>query len=119
MKQKIHIQNAEIKENQLLLKTDLPISDLKAVGQILVDSDHFSFIYLTENKDDYTYIVLPESCWPQLKEALLLEIPAYLVSQGEKLELIHFHHELHFLIENIKGNSNYGEAMVEKVENTF
>ncbi|EIJ82539.1 hypothetical protein [Bacillus methanolicus] len=119
MKQKIHIQSAQIKENQLLLETESPISDLKAVGQILVDSDNFSFIYLTENKDDYTYIVLSESCWAQLREALDTEIPAYLVGQGETLELINFHNELRYLIENIKGNSNYGEEMVEKVENTF
>ncbi|MDE3838237.1 hypothetical protein C0966_02400 [Bacillus methanolicus] len=119
MKHKIHIQSVQIKENQLLLETDLPITNLKAVGRILVDSDNFSFIYLTENKDDYTYIVLSEPCWDQLKESLQSEIPAYLVSRGETLELINFHNELKYLIENIKGNSNYGEDMVEKVENTF
>lgn len=119
MKQKIHIQSAQIKENQLHLQTELPISNLKAVGRMLVDSDNFSFIYLTENKDDYTYIVLSEPLWDQIREALQSEIPAYLVSHGETVELINFHNELKYLIENIKGNSNYGEDMVEKVENTF
>ncbi|WP_034644840.1 hypothetical protein [Bacillus methanolicus] len=119
MKQKIHIQSAQIKENQLLLQAEFPISNLRAVGRILVDSENFSFIYLTENKDDYTYIVLSEPIWDQLREALQSEIPVYLASHGETLELINFHNELKYLIENIRGNSNYGEGMVEKVENTF
>ena len=34
---------------------------------------------------------------------------------GKKLELIHFQEELLYLIENIKGNSNYVDEMVGKV----
>ncbi|HYK71897.1 MAG TPA: hypothetical protein VEV44_02035 [Pseudoneobacillus sp.] len=42
-----------------------------------------------------------------------------LFNQKETLPLPLFNEELEYLIENIRGNSNYGEAMVEKVESIF
>lgn len=121
MKQQIKIQKSVITENHLLLQaeSDVPVSKLEAVGRILVDSEHFAFIYLTEQNGEYTYIVLSEPFWPDLKKALEANIPVFVESQGDRLELMSFHEELQFLIENIKGNSNYGEEMVTKVESAF
>ncbi|PLR78809.1 hypothetical protein CU633_03170 [Bacillus sp. V3-13] len=121
MKKRIKIEKAFISENELILEGDFPapLSELTAVGQMLVDSDQFAFIYLTEMNDDYTYIELPESIWPEIKKALDAEYPVYAAGGGERLLLEQFHDELSYLIENIKGNSNYGEEMVEKVDNAF
>ena len=39
-------------------------------GQMLVDSAGFSFVYLLENEDTYTYISVPETFWKELKEVI-------------------------------------------------
>lgn len=119
MKKTIKINQAIIENNQLQLTTSESISCLTPREHMLVDSDHVSFIYLMEENDDYTYIVLDESIWSTLKEALNRNVPAYLISGQEQIELNSFQDELEYVINNIKGNSNYGEEFVEKVEKTF
>ncbi|UII57031.1 hypothetical protein LS684_06215 [Cytobacillus spongiae] len=114
MTKSIQIENTEVQ-----LITNDPIENLTATGKMLVDSDQFSFVYITEQNDDYIYISLTEAVWSDLKSALDLELPVVIVHETERLELSDFHEELSYLIENIKGNSNYGEEMVAKVENTF
>ncbi|WP_102271804.1 UPF0738 family protein [Cytobacillus massiliigabonensis] len=119
MKKKIKIVNAEWNKNEelvLQVEEGVSILEMKPVGQMLVDSDHFSFIYVVDMHDDYTYISIPESTWPELKKAHDQRITVYISDQKEHLLLKDFHEELSYLIENIKGNSNYGEEMVEKVE---
>ena len=86
---------------------------------MLVDSDGLSFVYLLEKEEDYTYIVIPNTVWKELKTALTEQLPVYLSNQSERLLLNQFHEELSYLIENIKGNSNYGEKMVNEVEAIF
>lgn len=49
---------------------------------------------------------------------MTLDIPVYLAAEGHSLELIQLHQELHYLIDNIKDNANYGD-MEEKVKSTF
>lgn len=46
------------------------------------------------------------------------DIPVYLASDEQSLELIQLQQELHYLIDNIKDNANYGD-MEEKVKSTF
>lgn len=119
MKKKIKIMNAEWNNNEKLVlqvEEGVSILEMKPMGQMLVDSDHFSFIYVVDIHDDYTYISIPESTWTELKKALEHHINVYISDQKEHLLLTDFHEELSYLIENIKGNSNYGEEMVEKVE---
>lgn len=119
MKKRITILNAIITEKKLLLETNEPINGLIPSEQILVDSDQYSFIYLMEHQEDYTYIVLPEQIWPSLKEALEKNLPVWIHSNGDHIELINFHDEFDYVINNIKGNSNYGTEMVTKVERLF
>jgi len=119
MNRKITVNFAEIHNNQLNLNINEAITDLVPSGQILVDSDHFSFIYLMENKDDYTYIELPETIWPVLKEALDGKLPAWLIFKGGQLKLTLFQEELDYVTNNIKGNGNYSLKMVRKVEEIF
>lgn len=121
MRKKIEVIQANIENNELLLTTNdqLDLSKFKAVGQLLVDSDHVAFVYLVEEINDYTYIVLPTSIWPELKSALDHTMPVKLMSGSQEFTLDGIHEELIFLIENIKGNSNYGKEMIEFIERTF
>ena len=122
MKKKIKIMNAEWNNNEelvLQVEEGASILEMKPMGQMLVDSDQLSFIYVVDKDDDYTYISIPESTWPKLKNALENSAEVYITDQKDQLLLTDFHEELSHLIENIKGNSNYGEAMVEKVEALF
>jgi hypothetical protein len=119
MKKIIKIDQAMIENNQLKFITNEAVSELIPREHMLVDSDHFSFIYLMEENNDYTYIALGESIWSTLKEARSRKLPALLISGEQQQELVSFHEELDYLIHNIKGNGNYGDEMVGKVEKTF
>ncbi|WP_223592809.1 hypothetical protein [Neobacillus bataviensis] len=119
MKRSITIQNANLTDNKLLLEVDQLIEGLIPEGQILVDSEKYSFIYLMEDQEDYTYIILPEQIWVNLKTSFEQKIPVWLRGNDKEIELINFHDELEYVINNIKGNSNYGQEMVAKVESIF
>lgn len=119
MKRRIKAINANISENRLLLEAEEDITGLIPGEQVLVDSDHYSFIYLMEDKEDYTYIDLPEQIWPQLKIALEGKFSVWIGKEHQEIELLHFFDELDYVIANIKGNSNYGQEMVKKVEVIF
>lgn len=119
MKKKITVSTSNIENNRLQLKATESIEGLIPAGQILVDSDSFSFIYLMEDQSDYTYIVLPENIWPDLKEALRENIPVFICYHEKQFELSNFTDELEYITSNIKGNSNYGDDMVAKVEEIF
>lgn len=119
MKKSITILQSKIIENKLLLETSEPIIGLVPGEQILVDSDRYAFIYIMEDKDDYTYIVLHEQIWPILKNAQEQKIPVWVTCNDQQIELINFHDELEYVVTNIKGNSNYGEELVTKVEDIF
>lgn len=119
-KKRIIGEKADITANKLLITADKTLKDLQPGGQILVDSDNTSFIYLMEGQDDeYTYIVLPEMIWPVLKKAKDEALPVWITYQDEHIELVDFLEELEYVISNIKGNSNYGKEMVAKVEEVF
>jgi hypothetical protein len=121
MAKKLHIMTAVIENEVLKLNVDENTNFLNVVpkGQMLVDSDQFAFIYILEMDEEYIYVVLHEEIWPILKEALDQSLSPYLFNQTEKLSLPMLYEELIYLIDNIKGNSNYGEEMVQKVESTF
>jgi hypothetical protein len=121
MKQKIHIKTAEINNQELVLFTDEQrnLNDLIPEGQMLVDSDQLSFIYIAELDGEYNYVNIPEEVWHVVNEGLKTGYEVYLENQDGRLHLHSFIEEMNYLIENIKGNSNYGEEMVEKVEKTF
>ncbi|MEH7547062.1 hypothetical protein FB550_114136 [Neobacillus bataviensis] len=119
MKKKIIIQTAIVTDHKLILETDESITGLIPSEQILVDSDNSAFIYLLEDQEDYTYIVLAEDLWSYLKTANELKLPVLVKSNQEQIELINFHDELEYILSNIKGNSNYGDEFVTKVEGFF
>lgn len=121
MNNKIIIKMAEINNNELLLKTDslLHLHAIEPMKQVLVDSDNLSFVYIVDYHESYTYISIPESIWPELKVALEENAKVFLKTDEGRIQLPNFLEELHELIENIKGNSNYGDRMVGKVEGIF
>jgi hypothetical protein len=119
MNKKILISTANISNNKLQLQASEPITGLTQTDQILVDSKQLSFVYLMENQEGYTYIDIPEPIWPLLKDTLTKQIPVWVYFDEEELELTNFNEELVEVINNIKGNSNYGEEMVTKVEGIF
>ena len=106
-------------EIQLEIDSNISLDNCKASGQMLVDSDGLSFVYLLEKEETYTYILIPHKVWKDVKRALTEQLPVFLTNQGERLFLTQFHEELSYLIENIKGNSNYGDKMVTEVEAVF
>lgn len=119
MKRKIEIIKVELTDSKLRLQANQPVNELTPREQILVDSDNFSFIYLMEDQHDYTYIVIPEIFWPQLKEMLDRELPVSIHFENDEIELTDFNEELAYIISNIRGNRNYGDDMVTRVEETF
>ncbi|SFA78425.1 MULTISPECIES: hypothetical protein [unclassified Bacillus (in: firmicutes)] len=119
MNNKINITEANISEENLFLKVESLSATLMPRGQMLVDSDHFAFIYILENEDAYTYLALPEWSWPTLKTANEKGVKVFAIAGEANIELTQFNDELSYLIENIKGNSNYGDEMVKKVEDLF
>jgi Family of unknown function (UPF0738) len=119
MNKRILITKADITNNTVRLQANEPITGLTPAEQILVDSKQFSFVYLMENQEGYTYIDISEPIWPLLKETLTKHIPVWIHFEEEELELTNFNEEFIELINNIRGNSNYGEEMVTKVEGIF
>lgn len=121
MRTKIHIKEASIQNSELLLQPDeiFEGTNFIAKEQVLADSDHQAFIYLIEKNDEYSYISLPESIWSFLSIAIKEEYPVFIASDETKFELSGIVEELNDLLENIKGNSNYGEAFTVRVEQVF
>lgn len=123
MKKKISIIDAvfrEIeKEIEIVAEEGLSVIDLQPMGQMLVDSDNLSFIYITDLNDEYTYVAIPHTVWTELKKAVDSGAEVYLTNGKERILLPAFIEELNYLTDNIKGNSNYGEEMVVKVESIF
>ena len=121
MNNKINITSTEMINNDLLLKTEskLDMLAIEPMMQMLVDSDNLSFIYIVDYHGAYTYICIPDSIWPALKSALDANARVFLNIEGGSVLLPNFLEELSYLIENIEGNSNYGQHMVGKVEDIF
>jgi Family of unknown function (UPF0738) len=119
MNKRITITKANFLDSKLYLYASEPINGLSPAEQILVDSKEFSFVYLMENQEGYTYIDMKEPIWPLLKKGMEQSIPVWILYRDTQLELTNFYEELTELINNIRGNSNYGAEMVTKVEEIF
>jgi Leucine-rich repeat (LRR) protein len=122
MNKRIELTEATIDNNQLILKpASLPtgLENLVAKGQMLVDSDQLAFIYILETADEFVYAGLPHTVWTKLKEANDKQLNVILKINNQEIELVELFDELNYLLENIKGNANYGEEMENKVVELF
>ncbi|GKU81810.1 hypothetical protein [Niallia sp. NCCP-28] len=121
MNKKLQIIKAELMEKELILSVDqsIPFDHIKPAGQMLVDSDDLSFIYLLETDDHYVYLVIGKEYWNEIKESKDSELLVYISNGSKKIALEKFFEELDYLIQNIEGNGNYGEEMEKAVEAAF
>lgn len=121
MRKNIHLTKAELLQDKLILHSNERESEtnLQPAGQVIVDSVNFSFVYLAESEEDFVLLHIQEECWPSLKAAFEQKLPVIADFGETDFELEGLHQELDFLIENIEGNSNYGDDMVKKVEAVF
>lgn len=94
-------------------------ASLKPTGQVLADSDAVAFIYIVEENNEYSYLTFGEGLWHTLVQYVAEERNPVVQIAGESIELDGFFEEMSFLLPNIAGNSNYGEAFVERVERVF
>lgn len=122
MNKRIELTKAMIDNNSLILHPEsnsIEIQGLQAKGQMLVDSDNLAFIYILETADEFVYAGLPHTIWTELREAKDKGLKVILQIKEQNLELIDLFDELDYLLENIKGNANYGEEMEKKVVELF
>lgn len=119
MAERYNIKSSQIADHIYLLIDETDTSNWKDGGRMLVDSDQLSFIYIMETENELIYIGIPKEYWSDLKSALQKGNSVILRTGESELELSAIHEELAYLIENIKGNANYGKEMVEAVEEVF
>ena len=122
MNTRIELTEATIENNRLILQPaslSIEAGQLKAKGQMLVDSDQLTFIYILESPDEFVYAGLPHTIWTKLKEAKEKDLPVILQINENEIELTDIVPELNYLLENIKGNANYGDEMENKVVELF
>lgn len=121
MKQKWKITESIVRENELVfqLQENANLENTMASGQMLVDSDSLAFIYLLEKENEYVYLEIPEMVWKDCKVALEANNAFFIKALNGELLLENFKEELEYLIENIRGNGNYGEEMEKAVSSVF
>ena len=122
MNKRVELTKAMIDNNSLILHPEsnsIEMQGLQAKGQMLVDSDQLAFIYILETADEFVYAGLPHTIWTELREAKDKGLKVILKIKEQNLELVDLFDELDYLLENIKGNANYGEEMENKVVQLF
>ncbi|WP_078548051.1 UPF0738 family protein [Litchfieldia alkalitelluris] len=122
MQNRIEVSTSTLKDNTLefqLVDNNIEISSMKVTGQMLVDSDNLSFIYIVETNDEYVYLSFPTSVWGSLRKLIEDKLIPVLRQNGQEIVLEGIAEELTYLVQNIEGNANYGEEMVSMVEETF
>ncbi len=122
MPEQYYIVTGELTDHTLTfgLNEKAELESYQPTGNMLVDSDSLSFVYLLDGGEGYTYIRFQEEVWPMLNNVLQKDLTVIITSEGgESLELVEIKEELTYLVENIKDNSNYGEEMNQAVEKAF
>ncbi len=124
MTARLEVTSTEVKDNTIQfncksesLEKDL---NLEPSGQVLVDSDSLSFIYILETDDSFIYVSIPKDHWSELKSVLTEEKEGVLsLSHHGSFPMDGLREELEYLIQNISGNANYGSEMMSSVEEIF
>jgi hypothetical protein len=122
MNKRITIEQIEWSEGHLHLisiNEEMEVGSLKAAVRVLADSDRLAFIYILESSDEYVYVSISNQFWPELKKVLTNHSSVSLLINDHPIVLEGIEEELQELISNIKGNSNYGDKMVNEVESVF
>lgn len=121
MRKMIRVHNSENRGGTIhyFIQEQEPAESLEASGQMIADSDDPAFVYLLDTGTQYIYIRFEEPLWPSLTEALQHDGLPLLVWGSQVMPLAAFQEELWMLLENIKGNNNYGELFQTAVEKAF
>lgn len=109
----LHVNEIKLENERVNIYTEEQEMDVQATGTMVVDSDHFQFVYLLDD-GEFHHLRFVQETWPMLKEYKDKEWYLY-----GKLKLDNFTEELQFLLENIEGNYNYGKDFTESVESVF
>ncbi len=117
----MHNQVEKLKKNgqAIELQLEKPLTDATPAGTLITDSDNRSFVYLFDQGERYTYVHFKEHTWDALKEVLKNKATLKVMIGEEQFVLPNVEEELTMLLDNIYGNSNYGEAFTKKVEEQF
>ncbi|MFC4735349.1 hypothetical protein ACFO4L_02010 [Bacillus daqingensis] len=117
----IIVKTIHEEEANLLAKGDvtLPFQGLEPEGRMLVDSDGAAFVYLLAHGDEFIHLRFEESAWQQLHTYRASAKPMFVQTVLKPVELTAFWEELDFLLDNIKGNQNYGKEFVDKADEIF
>lgn len=119
------VQSIKKRENDYEARIENSVADdalhhIRAGERMLVDSDKLRFIYVLEDETELYYLSFPLHSWDLLNECYNSKKPMYVrLNTDLRVPLKNIHEELSFLIENIKGNSNYGEQMESAVQKVF
>ncbi|CAM4091992.1 hypothetical protein BAMA_17450 [Bacillus manliponensis] len=122
MQNKIQVKSVEKKENALIFcaeNTELRVEELSTRDHVLVDSDNLAFLYILENETSFIYVSIPHTCWEEMHEAMKNDMTMFVRVNEVELELSAMKEEVEYLVENIEGNANYGEELVNEVEKVF
>ncbi|MFB9762676.1 MULTISPECIES: UPF0738 family protein [Bacillaceae] len=122
MQKKIDIKSVEQQKQALIFyaeNTTINAEELQPREHVLVDSDLFAFLYILENEQEYVYVSIPHTLWPDLKQGLDANQEAVAVINGVQVPLTQLKEEIGYLVQNIEGNANYGEELVKRVEEVF
>lgn len=111
---RIYVNEIKITDDQILCYTEKPTEGLTEAGQVLVDSDNYAFVCLLDDGSSYSYLSFVQETWTMLNDNRDKKLIV-----NDTLELENFFNELDYLLDNIKGNSNYGKEFVAAVEETF
>lgn len=110
----LHVNEIKIEDQKVSVFTEEDKMEVAATGTMVVDSDHFQFVYLLDSAESYHNLRFVEDTWDMLKANKDKSWYLY----GE-IELTQFSEELNALLDNIVGNHNYGRPFVERVEKAF
>jgi len=122
MNNKVTVERAERKDGRLWLYVNnvpVPLANVTPKCHMLVDSDGLAFVYILETADRFLYVIIPKRWWPELKTVMDEGEPIWLEIGGTAVELKQFSEELVYLLENIRGNANYGETLEQAVQEVF
>ncbi|WP_251943202.1 hypothetical protein [Staphylococcus sp. Marseille-Q5304] len=111
---RIYVNEMKITDDSILCYTEESTEGLEEAGQMLADSDKYSFAYILDDGQSYSYLIFVQETWSMLHENKGKKIIV-----NDNLELKQFDTEFNYILDSIEENPNYGKEFVSAVEKTF
>lgn len=122
MRKIVEINEISLNEKGLFLIIDtetINFAECYEIGTMIADSDQGSLLYIIEEKEEFVYVTVPVKFWTEIKKANDQNLAVFLQAGENTLELVKWNEELTYLVQNVKGNFNYGEEFVKQIQNVF